>query len=653
MALEPKPDGETRASAELPLAPSLAGGRVTWPLSLAGAGAVIAIAMWLADADIFRRYPYVKVMGLLTGGALFAAGLTSFLFMRATRRAFEWLVAWRYLKNRKRSWVALVVGVSALLIGGGLLVAAKLTAHDPLALSSTKPSALSLGLSRAALGAFVFGSWATFFGLLMLSFSAFTSISILGVFLGTQVLVVVLSVMGGFEHDLRRKILGTRAHVVVTTERRPFGDYRKIVRAIQSVPDVVAVSPYIEGEVMITSQSNLSGVLLRGIDVKRIAKVTDLPRYMKAEGGAGSINNLLHPDKLAKLPSVPLFRSKQSGSGTGSGTSSGPGSGTSTGTGTGTAAASQPASRPASQPASKPAVPDGSDYRGTGPKIKARPVYPGVIVGAELARNLRLYVGDDVNVISPLGGMSPMGPIPKSRPFRVAGIFYSGMYEYDTKFAYVTIPTAQRFLGRDDVITGVEIKGADVSEATALADRIRKKLDAICSTRVKLASGKTITNSCYVVKDWQQLNRNLFSALKLEKVVMFFVLTFIVVVAALAIVITLTMIVLEKTREIAALKALGASQWSLLKVFIFAGVYVGVIGMLVGVLQGVVVCSGLAYVGLPLDPEVYYIDRLPVRINAIEIALVGLSAVMLSFLATIPPAITAARLKPVEGLKVD
>ncbi len=267
--------------------------------------------------------------------------------------------------------------------------------------------------------------------------------------------------------------------------------------------------------------------------------------------------------------------------------------------------------------------------------IPPRPVYPGIIIGAELAKNLRLYVGDDVNVVAPLGGMSPAGPIPKSKPFRVAGIFYSGLYEYDNKFAYVTIPAAQRFLGLSDEITGVEIKVNGLEDATPLAEAIRVRL------------GKR----GHLIKDWKQRNVNLFSALKLEKLVMFIVLTFIVLVASFSIVTNLNMVVLEKLREISALKAMGATNSSVMRIFLYSGLYIGVIGMLAGVLAGVGICVFLAYVGLPLNPEIYYISKLPVRMNPVDIGIVALSGVGLSFLATIYPSMLAARLKPADGLR--
>ena len=181
----------------------------------------------------------------------------------------------------------------------------------------------------------------------------------------------------------------------------------------------------------------------------------------------------------------------------------------------------------------------------------------------------------------------------------------------------------------------VEVKVEKMDQATAAAGLIRQQLKGTGSE----------------VRDWRQLNSNLFSALKLERVVMFIVLTFIVLVASFSIITTLIMVVLEKRREIAALKAMGSTNQSVLKIFLYMGLYIGAIGMMVGLFTGLSLCLFLAFVGLPLDPEVYYISELPVRMTAPDILVVALAAVVLSFLATIYPSMLAAQMKPVDGLR--
>ena len=588
-----------------------------------------------------RTWEMVGAGTWLVAAALGAAGLVGLLFQLATQRSFEWLIAWRYLRvQHERSWITLIIGIVLVLVAASVLVLSYFWGGEPrLEGVVSGPTLVQRILRGSALGVAGLAHWVLFFGFLMLFFSLFTTISIFTVFLGLEALVAVLSIMGGFEGDLRQKILGATAHVVVARPKGAFTDYRELLKRIERAPDVLAASPYLESEVMITSQTNLSGVLLRGIDPRRVQKITDLTRFLRAEGGTGSLENLMHPERLARIPearfrpmvTVPLGKplgkggkddkAKDNEAKDNKGKKEGGGSGSGTGSG---------------KVIRSGVITEMWDVPGeVGKKVPPRPVYPGIIIGAELAKNLRLYVGDDVNVVAPLGGMSPAGPIPKSKPFRVAGIFYSGLYEYDNKFAFVTIPSAQRFLGIGDEVTGIELKVVSLSKATEVADLLRERF-----------KGKG-----YQVQDWRERNVNLFSALKLEKLVMFIVLTFIVLVASFSIVTNLNMVVLEKMREIAALKAMGASGSSVLRVFLYAGLYIGIIGTLAGVLAGIGICVFLGEVGLPLDPEIYYISTLPIRMEPLEIGLVAFAGVSLSFLATIYPSMLAGGVRPAEGLR--
>jgi lipoprotein-releasing system permease protein len=294
-------------------------------------------------------------------------------------------------------------------------------------------------------------------------------------------------------------------------------------------------------------------------------------------------------------------------------------------------------------PAAIPPTPHAGDAparppaaEGSAGAAQRRPL-PGLVVGRELARALRVFVGDQVNVVSPFGDLGPAGPQPKSRPFRVAAIFYSGMYEYDSKFAYMDLEEAQRFFGTGDAITGLELKVQDVDQARAVMGRIVFELGGWP----------------FRAKDWGELNRSLFSALQMEKVVMAVILGFIVLVASFIIVATLIMLVLEKTREIAVLKSMGAGVPSVMKVFVAEGVIIGAVGTAFGLILGYGTCLLVDRVGIPLDPEVYYISNLPVLIDPAQFAGVALTALVLSFLATIYPATKAARLRPVDGLRAE
>jgi lipoprotein-releasing system permease protein len=246
-------------------------------------------------------------------------------------------------------------------------------------------------------------------------------------------------------------------------------------------------------------------------------------------------------------------------------------------------------------------------------------------------------VGDRVNIVSPLGGeLGPQGPMPKSRPFKVAGIFYSGMYEFDSKFTYIKLEEAQDFFGVKGA-TGIELKVDDVDDARRIARAVYDKLEGYP----------------YHTKDWGEMNRNLFSALRLEKLVMAIILSIIVIVASGLIVATVIMLVLEKRKEISVLKALGVPDGGIVKIFLAEGLQIGVAGGLLGLFAGLAWCFFIERVGIKLDPEVYYIPSLPVKIEPIQTAISVLIAVLVSFLASIYPALKASRVEPVDGLKSE
>jgi lipoprotein-releasing system permease protein len=435
------------------------------------------------------------------------------------------------------------------------------------------------------------------FILMVRRLTIFTTISTYGLFLGSGALVIVLSVMSGFEHDLRRKILGANAHVVVTTPDHAFTGYEDVQNKLAAVPGVLGVSPYLTNEVMISSQSNLSGVVLKGIDPATVGKVTDLEKNTRV----GGLDYLQNPEKLLQVPRGPSELDEDDGE--------------------------PPRPSPSPDGARKgepvPPPPDAANQR----------VLPAVMIGQELGKNLRLYLRDDVDIVSPLGGIGPTGAIPKSKPFRVGGVFFSGMFEYDSKYVYMTIPAAQKFLGLEDEVTGLELKVKDPDDTETVVKRISALL------------GKG-----YEVRDWKDLNRNLFSALKLEKILMFVILCFITLVAAFSIIANGIMLVMERGREISILKAMGATDQGVLGVFVILGGYIGALGTGAGILLGCVACTYLSRFGLALDPDVYYITQLPVKMNAWEIGAVALAGQLIAVLATLYPAIAAARMRPVEGL---
>ncbi len=262
---------------------------------------------------------------------------------------------------------------------------------------------------------------------------------------------------------------------------------------------------------------------------------------------------------------------------------------------------------------------------------------PSMIIGSELAKQLGAATGSLVTVISPEGKLTPLGRTPNTKRFKVTGIFDSGMYEYDASMVYISLGEAQRFLALGDNVTGLEVKVTEVNQSDVIAKKIQKAL-----------------GYPYWTKDWKLMNRSLFSALKLEKLTMFVILTMIVLVGALNIISTLVMVVMEKTRDVAILRAMGASAKSIMSIFMFQGILVGVIGTIAGLSSGLGICHLLSrYKFISLPADVYYISKLPVQVVLSDVATVAAAAVVISFLATLYPAWYASRLNPVESFRYE
>jgi len=257
-------------------------------------------------------------------------------------------------------------------------------------------------------------------------------------------------------------------------------------------------------------------------------------------------------------------------------------------------------------------------------------------VGTELYKNLYFMEDSPLNVISPFGDLGPSGPIPRSRPFDVAGTFATKMLQYDESYAYSSLASVQDFLGVGNVVNAIQVRVHTLEDARHVRDQLRASLP-----------------SNLMVTDWQDRNQNLFAALKLERIVMFLVLTINILLAAFSITGTLVMTIIERKREIAILMAMGATQPSILRVFLSQGLFTGVVGSLAGTAIGVSLGLALSNLGLPLNTEVYYIDAIPVDIRIENVlAIIGV-AILVSMLSTIYPARFAARLKPVEGLSAE
>jgi lipoprotein-releasing system permease protein len=262
---------------------------------------------------------------------------------------------------------------------------------------------------------------------------------------------------------------------------------------------------------------------------------------------------------------------------------------------------------------------------------------PGIIVGRELAVMNSLRMGDVVQLTSPQGKRTPIGVIPRVQSFRIVGVFKSGMYEFDANLVYMALPVAQKFFEMGDGVTGIEVNLKNIYEAPKFGSRIEASL-----------------GSPYWTRTWKDMYRNLFSAMKLEKIAMFVILTFIVLVAAFNIVISLIMLVMEKSRDIAILKALGATSDRIMRIFIAQGMIVGVIGTLSGAAAGMAGAALLSrYQFIELPPDIYTISTLPISISTSDVVLTCVVALTICFLATIYPSLRAARLEPVEALRYE
>ena len=261
----------------------------------------------------------------------------------------------------------------------------------------------------------------------------------------------------------------------------------------------------------------------------------------------------------------------------------------------------------------------------------------GIIIGSELSRQIGALPGDTVTLVSPIGKLTPLGRVANEAKFKVKALFESGMYEFDSWFVYLLLTDAQDFLSLGDEVTGIELKVNDINKSDEIGKIIQEEL-----------------GYPYWTQDWKMMNKSLISALKLEKLAMFIILIMIVLVGAFNIISSLVMSVMEKTRDIAILRTMGASSKSIMSIFIFQGLFVGIVGTLLGLMSGSILCYLQERLKLiKLSPDVYYITILPIRMDWLDVASIALAAIIISFLATIYPSWQASKVNPVEALRYE
>jgi len=409
--------------------------------------------------------------------------------------------------------------------------------------------------------------------------SVITAISIIGVAAGVASLIVALAINNGFRQDLQERLLGSTAHInLMRVENDGIRDWRPLLDRLAQEAHVKAAAPALFEQVLISRGARARGGILKGV----------LPDYEK------KVSELLQTVKFGSTDEL------------------------------------EPARDQASQITNdKSQIPADA--------LQRAQQMPPIILGKDMADELGATVGSVVLVTSPQGELTPFGLVPKYVRFRVAGIFQSGFYDYDTSWAFIRLSDAQSLFGLGDVISVIEFKVDDIYRAGVIGKQIER--DA--------GRGFMATN-------WMEQNRQLFHALKLERVVTFITIGLIVLVAALNILISLIMMVMEKTRDIAVLMSLGTRRAQVRNVFIFQGVLIGVVGTAIGLALGYVLSwIGGHYRLVTLSPEVYSIDYVPFAARALDGLVVAVVALVVSFVATIYPSWSASRILPAEALRYE
>ncbi len=489
--------------------------------------------------------------------------------------------------------------------------------------------------------------------------SVITFIAVSGVALGVAALLAVMSITSGFQEEFRNKVLGVNAHVLVM-RYGDFEEYRDVIARARDMPEVAGAGPFLIKEMMLANGDRIGGVLVKGIDPDLMPTVLDLPDQMIE----GSLEGIRIPGTLPpRRPEDEHDRQHREGEDLDAYLARV----TAMVEGRTVEPAPDAVHEEAASPETDEAVPLPMVHVPTPAEAEAALAaldglapasaeddlfhadradvvptedLPGLVVGVTLAQNLGIHVGDRVRVISPLAGLNtsmfratPTTPV--SHEFRVIGIFAAGFEEYDTHLVYADLYQVESFFESGDSVDGVEIRLRDIDDAAMISRRLERVLGG----------------GPYHTMDWEELNHNLFTALEIQKIMLSLVIATIIFVAAFNVIATLIMIVLEKKREIAILKAMGARDSHVLSIFMVQGMVIGLLGTVIGLALGGGVCLLLESNPFPLDPHVYLIDHLPVQTSFDEFLWTILIALGICVIATLVPSWWAARLLPADGVR--
>lgn len=392
----------------------------------------------------------------------------------------------------------------------------------------------------------------------ILSFLSVTSI--IGLMLGTATLILVVSVMTGFTNNLKEKMMGTNADIIITDfSLVAIRDYEKLESKLLSINGVKAVSPFVNAQAVSMSTNGVSGIIIRGIDVDKEKNVSKIASFITF----GNFEDI---------------------------------------------------------------------------KTKKEDEPYGILLGKELAFTMSAGVGDEITLISPQASRGPFGLNPKMRKFIVKGIFDTGVYEYNTTLAYINLAAAQEFMGfKNNSITGMQVAANNNINTIDLAYKINQQIE-----------------NKYIARDWLSMNKSLFSALELEKYAMFIVLTLIIIVASFSIVSMIAITVKDKQKDIAILRAYGASASFIRSIFIRQGMIVGFAGTLLGNLLALLLSILVTkYKIISLPEDVYFMDRLPINIDYTVYIVVSICAVAITFFASIYPSTQSTKLNIAESIRQD